>query len=128
MITVALTSILVDDQDRAERFYTKILGFQVKMDFPVGAYRWLTVVSPVAPDGVQVVLEPMAHEWARSFQTAMREAGAPATALQTDDIAAEYTRLTALGVVFTGPPTAAGPVTQAVLDDTCGNWIQLFQI
>jgi hypothetical protein len=64
MITVALTSILVDDQDRAERFYTEILGFQVKMDFPVGAYRWLTVVSPVAPDGVQVVLEPMAHEWA----------------------------------------------------------------
>ena len=128
MISVALTSILVDDQDRAEQFYTEILGFQVKMNFPVGAYRWLTVVSPAAPDGVQIVLEPMGHDWARAFQTAMREAGVPATALQTDDIAAEYTRLTALGVVFKGPPAAAGPVTQTVLDDTCGNWIQLFQV
>lgn len=128
MSSVALTSILVDDQDRAERFYTEILGVQEKSNFPVGAYRWMTLVSPAAAGGGQVVLEPMGHDWARSLQTARREAGVSATDLQTDDIAAENARLTALGVVLKGLPRATGPVTPAVFDETCGNCIRLFQI
>ena len=125
---IAFTSILVDDQDRALAFYTDMLGCLPKTDFPVGDFRWITVVSPDAPDGTQLVLEPNVNPAALAFQTAMHEQGIPLTAFQVDDIAGEYARLREKGVVFTQEPTEAGPVTIALFDDTCGNLIQIFQL
>ncbi|HEX3301503.1 MAG TPA: VOC family protein [Thermomicrobiales bacterium] len=125
---IAFTSILVDDQDRALAFYTDMLGFLPKTDFPVGDFRWITVVSPDAPDGTELVLEPNVNPAALAFQTAMHEQGIPLTAFQVDDIAGEYARLREKGVVFTQEPTEAGPVTIALFDDTCGNLIQIFQL
>jgi len=125
---IHLTSVLVDDQDRALRFYTQVLGFQKKTEIPLGEHRWLTVVSPAEPDGVELVLEPDEHPAARPFKDALVADGIPFTSFAVDDVAAEFERLRALGVRFTQEPANMGPVTTAVLDDTCGNLIQLAQL
>ena len=122
---ITLTSILVDDQAKALAFYTDVLGFQKKHDVPVGEHRWLTVVSPDAPDGVELVLEPDEHPAAKPFKAALAEDGIPFTMFAVDDVQREFERLRALGVRFTQEPAAMGPVTTAVLDDTCGNLIQI---
>jgi catechol 2,3-dioxygenase-like lactoylglutathione lyase family enzyme len=124
---ITLTSVFVDEQDKALRFYTDVLGFVKKVEFPVGEYRWLTVVSPSDPDGVQLVLEPDAHPAVGPYKEALYADGIPATSFGVDDVHAEYERLRALGVRFTQEPTAMGPMTTAVLDDTCGNLIQIAQ-
>ena len=125
---IKLNSIMVDDQDKALRFYTEVLGFKKKHDIPVGGpYRWITVVSAEGPDDLELSLEPNANPSGKTFQTALFEQGIPATAFESTDIAAEYKRLSDRGVAFTKPPTNAGPVTIAVFSDTCGNLIQLYQ-
>jgi catechol 2,3-dioxygenase-like lactoylglutathione lyase family enzyme len=122
---ITLTSVLVDDQDKALAFYTDVLGFRTKYDIPMGEHRWLTVVSPDDPDGVELVLEPDEHPAARPFKNALVEDGIPFTSFGVADVRTEYDRLRSRGVRFTQPPTAMGPVTTAVLDDTCGNLIQI---
>lgn len=122
---ITLTSVLVDDQARALAFYTDVLGFRPKTDVPLGEHRWLTVVSPEAPDGVELLLEPDEHPAARPFKAALVEDGIPFASFGVEDVHAEHERLTGLGVRFTQPPAAMGPVTTAVLDDTCGNLIQI---
>jgi catechol 2,3-dioxygenase-like lactoylglutathione lyase family enzyme len=124
---IKLTSIMVDDQDKALRFYTEVLGFRKKHDIPVGEYRWITVTSPEGPDDLELALEPNANPAGKTFQAAMFSQGIPLAAFEVSDIAAEFARLTANGVGFTQKPTAAGPVTLAVFADTCGNLIQLYQ-
>lgn len=124
---IKLNSIMVDDQGKALRFYTDVLGFVKKNDFPVGEYRWLTVVSPEGPDDLELVLEPNANPAAKVFQKALFDQGIPLTAFEVSDIHAEFSRLKALGVTFTMEPTNAGPVTIAVFSDTCGNLIQIYQ-
>ncbi|WP_369259502.1 VOC family protein [Geodermatophilus amargosae] len=122
---ISLTSVLVDDQEKALRFYTEVLGFVEKTDVPLGEHRWLTVVSPEAPDGVELVLEPDEHPAARPFKAALAADGIPYTSFSVADVHAETERLKALGVRFTQEPLQMGPVTTAVLDDTCGNLIQI---
>ncbi len=122
---IHLTSVLVDDQDRALRFYTDVLGFLPKNDVPLGEHRWLTVVSPEHPDGVELVLEPDEHPAVKPFKEALVADGIPFTSFAVADVHAEVERLRALGVIFTQEPLQMGPVTTAVLDDTCGNLIQL---
>lgn len=122
---INLASVLVDDQDKALRFYTDILGFQLKHDVPMGEARWITVVSPENPDGTELVLEPDGHPAVTPFKAALVSDGIPFTAFAVDDVHAEYERLRGLGVQFTQAPTDMGPVTTAVLDDTCGNLIQI---
>jgi catechol 2,3-dioxygenase-like lactoylglutathione lyase family enzyme len=122
---INLTSVLVDDQAKALRFYTEVLGFAPKTDVPLGEHRWLTVVSPDSPEGPELLLEPDAHPAAGSFKAALVEDGIPYTSFAVEDVQGEFERLSALGVRFTQPPTAMGPVTTAVLDDTCGNLIQI---
>ena len=122
---INLTSVLVDDQDKALRFYTEVLGFVKKTEVPMGEHRWLTVVSPEDPDGVELVLEPDAHPAARTFKDALMSDGIPYTSFAVEDVRAEFDRLKGLGVTFTQEPVQMGPVTTAVLDDTCGNLIQL---
>ncbi|MFI9533416.1 VOC family protein [Nocardia fusca] len=122
---INVTSVWVDDQDKALTFYTDTLGFVKKTDVPAGEYRWLTVVSPQAPDGVELLLEPDAHPAAKPFKNALVEDGIPFTSFAVDNVHAEYERLQGLGVRFTQPPVDHGPVTTAVLDDTCGNLIQI---
>ena len=122
---ITVTSVLVDDQRKALAFYTDVLGFVKKQDVPMGEHAWLTVVSPAEPDGVELLLEPSDHPAVRPFKEALVEDGIPFTSFSVDDVQAEYDRLVALGVRFTQPPTAMGPVTTAVLDDTCGNLIQI---
>ncbi len=124
---INLTSVLVDDQAKAHRFYTELLGFVTKDDVSLGEYRWLTVVSPDDPDGTELLLEPDAHPAAKVFKAALVGDGMPYTSFAVDDVAAEFARLTDLGVRFTQEPVEMGPVTTAVLDDTCGNLIQLMQ-
>ena len=124
---IKLTSVMVNDQAKAQKFYTEVLGFRTKMDFPVGEYRWITVVSPEGPGDLELSLEPNANPAARTFQQAMFAQGIPLAAFEVADIAGEYARLKSLGVVFTREPTAAGPVTIATFADTCGNLIQLYQ-
>lgn len=124
---IHLTSVLVDDQAKAERFYTDVLGFAVKDDVSLGEYRWLTVVSPDDPNGTELLLEPDAHPAAKPFKASLVGDGIPYTSFAVEDVAAEFARLTALGVQFTQEPVEMGPVTTAVLDDTCGNLIQLMQ-
>jgi catechol 2,3-dioxygenase-like lactoylglutathione lyase family enzyme len=116
-----------DDQDKALAFYTNALGFVKKQDFPVGRFRWLTVVSQADRDGVELLLEPNDNPAARTFQEALFEQGIPATTFGVDDLEREYERLQKLGVVFRTKPTRTGPVLTAVLEDTCGNLIQLAQ-
>ena len=125
---IAMTSVLVDDQEKALRFYTDVLGFLPKHDVPMGEHRWITVVSPQAPDGVELVLEPDGHPAARPFKEALVADGIPFTAFAVDDVPAEAARLKAAGVTFTQEPLQMGPVTTAVLDDTCGNLIQLVSV
>lgn len=122
---IVTTSVLVDDQAKALAFYTDVLGFAKKTDLPAGEHRWLTVVSPDATDGVELLLEPDAHPAAKPFKEALVEDGIPYTSFAVDDVQAEFDRLTALGVRFLQPPTPMGPVTTAVFDDTCGNLIQI---
>ena len=124
---IKLTTVYVDDQAKALRFYTEVLGFQKKRDFPVGEYRWITVVSPEGPDDVELALEPNANPAGRTFQEAMFAQKIPVAAFEVSDLAAEFARLRALNVAFTREPTNAGPVAIAVFSDTCGNLIQLYQ-
>ena len=122
---IKLISLFVDDQEKALRFYTDVLGFQTRHDVPLGEHRWITVVSAEAPDGVELVLEPDAHPAARPFKEALVADGIPYTAFTVADVHAETERLKTLGVRFTQEPLEMGPVTTAVLDDTCGNLIQI---
>jgi catechol 2,3-dioxygenase-like lactoylglutathione lyase family enzyme len=122
---IHLTSVVVDDQEKALRFYTEVLGFLKKTEVPLGEYRWLTVVSPESPDGTELLLEPASHPAVKPFRDALMQDGIPATAFAVDDVPAEFARLSALGVRFTQEPVEMGPVTIAVLDDTCGNLIQI---
>lgn len=122
---INLASIFVQDQARALAFYTDVLGFEKKTEIPMGKYSWLTVVSPEARDGVELVLEPADHPAVGPFREALVADGIPFTSFAVDDVQAEYERLLELGVVFTRPPTDMGPVSIAVLDDTCGNLIQI---
>lgn len=124
---INLASIHVNDQDKALRFYTDVLGFEKKTEVPLGAHRWLTVVSPESPDGTELVLEPDDHPAVRPYQEALVADGIPITSFAVDDVQAEFTRLRELGVRFVQEPVDMGPVTTAVLDDTCGNLIQLAQ-
>ncbi|MGW1275438.1 VOC family protein [Streptomyces tsukubensis] len=122
---IYVTGVFVDDQDKALSFYTDVLGFVKKTEIPLGAARWLTVVSPEDPDGTELLLEPDGHPAVKPYKTALVRDGIPAASFAVDDVRAEYDRLRGLGVRFTQDPMAMGPVTTAVLDDTCGNLIQL---
>ena len=122
---IVVTSVLVDDQAKALRFYTEVLGFVTKTDIPMGEARWLTVVSPEDPDGTELLLEPDNHPAARPYKQALMEDGLPFTSFAVGDVRAEVERLRALGVRFTQEPVTMGPVTTAVFDDTCGNLIQI---
>jgi catechol 2,3-dioxygenase-like lactoylglutathione lyase family enzyme len=124
-IRIHLTSVYVDDQERALRFYTDVLGFETRHDMPLGnGDRWLTVAAP-GQDGVELLLEPAGHPAVGPYRDSVTSDGIPLASFAVDDVAAEHERLTAAGVTFTQPPTTMGPVTTAVLDDTCGNLIQL---
>ena len=124
---IVVSSVFVDDQDKALDFYTNKLGFVKKTEIPMGAARWLTVVAPSDPDGTELLLEPDSHPAVGPFKSALLHDGIPFTSFGVDDVKAEYERLRAAGVAFTQPPVAMGPVTTAVLEDTCGNLIQLAQ-
>lgn len=126
-VKLQTVSIFVDDQQRAIDFYTSRLGFTVTADIPMGEHRWLTVVDPGRPDGTQISLEPKGHPAVIPFTDALAADGIPFCVLGVEDVNAEYERLIALGETFTQPPTAMGPVIVAVLDDTCGNLLQLAQ-
>ena len=128
MIKIHVLSVPVDDQDKALEFYTQKLGFIKKTEIPMGEHKWLTVVSPQEQSGVEVLLEPMAFEPSKVYQKALKEAGIPWTSFLVDDLEKEYRRLTALGVQFSMQPKETGTVMIAVLDDTCGNNIQLVQM
>ncbi|HEX6261809.1 MAG TPA: VOC family protein [Actinomycetota bacterium] len=123
---INLTSVYVDDQEKALRFYTEVLGFRKKSDMPLGeGARWLTVVSPEDPDGPELLLEPSEHPAATPFKEALVSDGIPFTSFAVKDVRAEAERLKGLGVRFTQEPVEMGPVTMAVFDDTCGNLIQI---
>ena len=122
---INLTSVFVDDQQKALQFYTEVLGFVKKYDVPAGEYRWLTVVSSEDPDGTELLLEPSGHPAVKPFKEALVADGIPFTSFAVDDVTAEYDRLRGRGVRFTQEPTPSGPVTTAVFDDTCGNLIQI---
>jgi catechol 2,3-dioxygenase-like lactoylglutathione lyase family enzyme len=122
---INITSVFVDDQDKALAFYTDVLGFVKKTEVPVGEAKWLTVVSPEEPNGTELLLEPDSHPAVGPYKQALVEDGIPATQFGVDDVHAEYERLRELGVRFTQQPTAMGDVTTAVFDDTCGNLIQI---
>lgn len=127
-IRISLTSVLVDDQDKALKFYTEILGFVKKHDFPLGEFKWLTVVSAREPNGTQLLLEPSNNPATQTFKQALKAQGIPIATFQVDDVQEEYERLLKLGVVFRTKPAKRGASTAAVLDDTCGNFILLFQV
>ncbi|MEU7576656.1 VOC family protein [Streptomyces sp. NPDC041068] len=123
---IHMTSVFVDDQAKAERFYTEILGFVKKHDVPVGeGARWLTVVSPDEPGGTELLLEPAGHPAARTYRDTLVQDGIPLAQFAVDDVQAEYDRMSKLGVRFTQEPLEMGPVVTAVFDDTCGNLIQI---
>lgn len=128
MPRITVTSVFVDEQDKALSFYTDTLGFQPKANIPLGDHSWITVVSPDAPEGTELLLEPDQHPAAQAYKQALVADGIPATMFEVDDLAAEHRRLSELGVRFTTEPTEMGNVTIAVLDDTCGNLIQLVQV
>jgi len=127
MMKIVVTSVFVDDQRKALKFYTEKLGFVKKTEVPLGEAGWLTVVSPTEPDGVELLLEPDSHPAVGPFKRALVEDGIPFVSFGVDDVQSEYERLRLAGVEFTQPPVAMGPVTTAVLDDTCGNLVQLAQ-
>ncbi|MFC4374747.1 VOC family protein [Nocardia halotolerans] len=122
---IGVTSVFVDDQDKAEAFYTDVLGFQLKHKVPLGEYHWLTVVSPADPDGTELLLEPDQHPAAKAYKSALSADGIPMMVFTVDDIDTEYQRLLDRGVYFTQPPQPMGQVVTAVFDDTCGNLISL---
>ncbi len=124
---INITSVMVDDQDKALKFYTEKLGFVKKTDMPVNEYRWLTVASPDGPEGVELVLEPTGFQPAREYQKALFDAGIPLTAFISTDIQAEYNRLLSRGVAFRSAPQTMGGVTSVLFEDTCGNLINLVQ-
>jgi len=126
-LKIKLNSVLVADQEAALRFYTEVLGFRKQMDIPAGAHRWLTVVSPDEPDGTQLLLEPNANAAAATYQHALFDARIPCTSFAVDDIDAEYRRLKTLGVSFVGDPVNVGTAIVAVFDDSCGNFLQIYQ-
>ena len=128
MIKIHVTSVPVDNQDKALKFYTDKLGFVKKTEVPMGEYRWLTVVSPTEQNGVELLLEPMAFEPAKVYQKALKDAGIPYTSFMVLDLIEEYNRLVGLGIKFSMEPREMGPVKIAILDDTCGNNIQLVQM
>ena len=125
---IKLTSVMVDDQEKALAFYTTILGFVKKTEIPMGEHKWLTVVSAEEQGGVELLLEPTGFAPAQTYQKALFDAGIPLTMFNVDDVDKEYERLTSLGVTFSMPPTQMGPAKLAVLNDTCGNNIQIVQI
>ncbi|OXM63241.1 MULTISPECIES: VOC family protein [Amycolatopsis] len=125
---INLASVLVDDQEKALRFYTDVLGFVTKHDIPMGADRWLTVVSPEDPEGTELLLEPSGHPAVKPFKDALVADGIPWTMFAVEDVQAEYERMRGLGVRFTQEPTDMGTVITAVFDDTCGNLIQIGQM
>jgi catechol 2,3-dioxygenase-like lactoylglutathione lyase family enzyme len=124
---INLSSVFVDDQDKALRFYTQVLGFVKKTEIPLGEARWLTVVSPDSPAGVELLLEPSDHPAVKPFKDALVSDGIPFASFAVDDVQREFARLRSLGVQFTQEPVEMGPVTTAVFDDTCGNLIQIAQ-
>ena len=126
-LKIKLSSILVDDQEKALKFYTEVLGFVKKTEIPMGQFKWLTVVSPEGPEDIELVLEPLGFPPAENYQTALFEAGIPLTAFAVDDIQQEFERMQKLGVKFRGKPTKTGLVTTVLFEDTCGNLIQLYQ-
>lgn len=125
---IQLSSVMVDDQDKALKFYTEVLGFVKKRDIPLGEAKWLTVVSPEGPDDIELLLEPNSNPAAKTFQKAIFEQGIPLTAFAVGDIQKEYMRLKKLGVEFTMEPTNMGMTRMAVFNDTCGNLIQIYQV
>jgi predicted enzyme related to lactoylglutathione lyase len=125
---IKLNSVFVDDQEKALTFYTEVLGFVKKVDIPLGEFRWLTVISPEGPDDLELVLEPNANPGAKTYQDAIYKQGIPATSFAVDDIQKEYEKLVNLGVIFSMEPAKMEDVTIAVFDDTCGNFIQLYQV
>ncbi len=125
---IQLSSVMVDNQDKALKFYTEVLGFVKKRDIPVGEFKWLTVVSPEGPGDIELLLEPNANPAAMTYQKAIFGQGIESTAFAVDDIHKEYARLKKLGVEFTMEPTNMGMTTAVVFDDTCGNLIQIYQI
>ena len=125
---IQLSSVMVDDQDKARKFYTEVLGFVISKDIPMGEANWLTVGSPEGSADVELLLEPTAFPPAKTYQRALFEAGIPATLFFVDDIQKEYEQMEAMGVAFRSGPTKAGPVTIAVFEDTCGNLIQICQV
>jgi len=127
-LKIKLSSVIVDDQDKALKFYTGVLGFVKKTDLPTGEARWLTVVSPEGPDDIELLLEPNANPAAGTYQKALFKQGIPLTAFAVEDVQKEYARMEKLGVVFKTKPTRMGPVMVAVFEDTCGNLIQLYQV
>ena len=127
IMKIRLTNVFVDDQQKALRFYTEVLGFAKKLDFPVGQARWLTVVSPEEPEGAQLLLEPNDNPAAKTFQEAVFKQGIPLASFAVEDVQGECKRLKGLGVAFSMEPTKTGSTTVAVFDDTCGNFIQIFQ-
>jgi catechol 2,3-dioxygenase-like lactoylglutathione lyase family enzyme len=122
---VHLSSVLVDDQEKALQFYTEVLGFVKKTEIPLGEHRWLTVVSPEDPNGIELVLEPDSHPAVKPFKDALMGDGIPFTSFAVDDVRKEFERLRELGVVFTQEPAEMGPAVTAVFNDTCGNLIQI---
>jgi catechol 2,3-dioxygenase-like lactoylglutathione lyase family enzyme len=124
---IKLSSVLVDDQAKALTFYTEVLGFVMSKDVPLGAYRWLTVVSPDGPAEIELLLEPNQNPAALVFQKAIFDQGIPLTAFAVDDVRKEFERMKKLGVVFRSEPKVMGPTTIAVFEDTCGNLIQIYQ-
>jgi catechol 2,3-dioxygenase-like lactoylglutathione lyase family enzyme len=124
---IKLSSVFVDDQDKALRFYTEVLGFVKSKEIPLEAAKWLTVISPEGPGDIELLLEPSGNPAAQAFKKALFEQGIPLTAFAVDDVQVEYEQLKRLGVVFTMEPTAMGPTTAAICDDTCGNLIQIYQ-
>ena len=124
---IRLSSVMVDDQEKALRFYTTVLGFVKDKDIPMGPFRWLTVNSPEGAQGVELVLEPMSFAPAQTYQKALFDAGIPATAFLTNDIQVEFARLKERGVKFRGEPKSMGPIISVVFEDTCGNLINLVQ-
>jgi catechol 2,3-dioxygenase-like lactoylglutathione lyase family enzyme len=124
---INLSSVMVDDQEKALKFYTEVLGFVKKADVPVGEYRWITVTSPEGPEGIELVLEPMGFPPARDYQKALYEAGIPLTAFLSADLQSEYQRLGGKGVVFRSEPQNYGTFLSVLFEDTCGNLINLVQ-
>jgi len=124
---IILSSIFVDDQDKALKFYTEVLGFLPKQDIPLGKYRWLSVVSPDAPDGVELVLEPNDNPAAQTFQKAIYDQGIPMTGFSVADMKSDYERMLSLGVRFKTAPDYQQDLIIAMFDDTCGNYIHLYQ-